>query len=154
MGCQTACNELSDCSSRSNGFSHAEARKTALSTTTRPFFIDVLTCYRRNRAPLNESFPNERTAHLVQITGFWIDEHDVTNAEFAKFVAVTGYVKTAERPINWEDSRKELPHGTPKPDDSALAPGSPVFLKILGQKAGRWVERLTKGKVTVSWQRW
>ncbi len=31
-----------------------------------------------------ESFPNERPAHLVQVQGFWIDEHDVTNAEFCK----------------------------------------------------------------------
>jgi formylglycine-generating enzyme len=29
-----------------------------------------------------ESFPNERPAHLVQIQGFWMDVHDVTNAEF------------------------------------------------------------------------
>src|SRR6516162_3151373 len=33
-----------------------------------------------------ESFPNERPAHLVQVEGFSMDEHDVTNAEFAKFV--------------------------------------------------------------------
>ena len=33
-----------------------------------------------------ESFPNERPAHLVQVQGFWMDEHDVTNAEFAKFI--------------------------------------------------------------------
>ena len=33
-----------------------------------------------------ESFPNERPAHLVQVEGFWIDQHDVTNAEFSKFV--------------------------------------------------------------------
>src|SRR5271165_3923818 len=38
------------------------------------------------------SFPNERPAHLVQVQGFWMDEHDVTNAEFAKFVEATGYV--------------------------------------------------------------
>jgi formylglycine-generating enzyme required for sulfatase activity len=43
------------------------------------------------------SFPNERPAHRVQVEGFWIDEHDVTNAEFAKFVEATGYVTTAER---------------------------------------------------------
>src|SRR6516165_9726167 len=79
-----------------------------------------------------ESFPNERPAHLVQVEGFWMDEHDVTNAEFAKFVAATGYVTTAERPINWEDLRKELPPGTPRPDDSALAPGSLVFTPTSG----------------------
>jgi formylglycine-generating enzyme required for sulfatase activity len=32
------------------------------------------------------SFPNERPAHLVEVEGFWMDECDVTNAEFAKFV--------------------------------------------------------------------
>jgi formylglycine-generating enzyme len=74
-----------------------------------------------------QSFPNERPAHLVDVQSFWMDEHDVTNAEFAKFVEATGYVTTAERPINWEELRKELPPGTPKPDDDALAPGSLVF---------------------------
>src|SRR5271166_1780917 len=74
-----------------------------------------------------ESFPNERPAHLVQVQGFWMDEHDVTNAEFSKFVEATGYVTTAERKIDWEDLKKELPPGTPRPDDSALAPGSLVF---------------------------
>jgi formylglycine-generating enzyme required for sulfatase activity len=78
------------------------------------------------------SFPNERPARLVQVEGFWMDEHDVTNAEFAKFVEATGYVTTAERPVNWEDLKKELPPGTPKPDDSALAPGSLVFTATSG----------------------
>jgi formylglycine-generating enzyme len=73
------------------------------------------------------SFPNERAAHQVHVDGFWIDVDDVTNAEFAKFVEATGYVSTAERPVNWEDLKKELPPGTPKPDDSALIPGSLVF---------------------------
>ena len=79
-----------------------------------------------------ESFPNERPAHLVQVQGFWMDEHDVTNAEFSKFVEATGYVTTAERKIDWEDLKKELPPGTPKPDDSALAPGSLVFTPTSG----------------------
>jgi formylglycine-generating enzyme len=74
-----------------------------------------------------ESFPNERPAHLVQVQGFWMDEHDVTNAEFSKFVEATGYVTTAERKIGWEELKKQLPPGTPKPDDSALAPGELVF---------------------------
>src|SRR6266478_4415118 len=76
-----------------------------------------------------ESFPNERPAHLVQVQGFWVDQHDVTNAEFLKFVEVTGYVTTAERKIDWEDLKKEVPPSTPKPDDSALAPGALVFTR-------------------------
>jgi len=79
-----------------------------------------------------ESFPNERPAHLVQVQGFWMDEHDVTNAEFSKFVESSGYVTTAEREIDWEDLKKELPPGTPRPDDSALAPGSLVFTPTSG----------------------
>jgi formylglycine-generating enzyme required for sulfatase activity len=79
-----------------------------------------------------KSFPNERPAHPVQVQGFWMDVDDVTNAEFAKFVGATGYVTTAERPINWEDLKKELPPGTPKPDEGALAPGSLVFTPTSG----------------------
>ena len=79
-----------------------------------------------------ESFPNERPAHLVQVRGFWMDEHDVTNAEFSKFVEATGYVTTAERKINWEELKKEVPPGTPKPDDSALAAGALVFTPTAG----------------------
>jgi formylglycine-generating enzyme required for sulfatase activity len=73
------------------------------------------------------SFPNERPAHKVQVDGFWMDEHDVTNAEFAKFVKETGYLTTAERKPDWEELKKELPPGTPKPDDSLLVAGSLVF---------------------------
>ncbi len=79
-----------------------------------------------------ESFPNERPAHLVQVQGFWIDEHDVTNAEFSKFIEATGYVTTAERKIDWENLKKELPPGTPRPDESALAPGALVFTRTAG----------------------
>jgi formylglycine-generating enzyme required for sulfatase activity len=73
------------------------------------------------------SFPNERPAHRVRVDGFWIDEHDVTNVDFAMFVKATGYITTAERKPDWEELKKELPPGTPKPDDSVLVPGSLVF---------------------------
>src|SRR5262249_38898576 len=73
------------------------------------------------------SQPNEQPSHEVQLDGFWIDEHDVTNAEFRKFVEATGYITTAEKPINWEEMKKQVPPGTPKPDDEKLKPGSLVF---------------------------
>lgn len=73
------------------------------------------------------SVPNERPAHRVKVSAFWLDEHDVTNAEFREFVAATGYVTTAERPVNWEELRKQLPPGTPKPQEEQLRPGSLVF---------------------------
>jgi formylglycine-generating enzyme required for sulfatase activity len=73
------------------------------------------------------SFPNERPAHSVKVRGFWIDEHDVTNGEFRKFVDATGYVTTAEKPVDWEEMKKEVPAGTSKPPDAMLLPGSLVF---------------------------
>jgi formylglycine-generating enzyme len=73
------------------------------------------------------SFPNERPAHRVRVPGFWMDEHDVTNAEFAKFAEATGYITTAEKKPDWEELKKQLPPGTPKPDDSVLVAGSLVF---------------------------
>lgn len=44
--------------------------------------------FRPEEAPVREAF----------VVGFWIDTHDVTNAQFARFVRETGYVTTAERP--------------------------------------------------------
>jgi len=58
------------------------------------------------------SLPNERPAHRVKVEGFWMDIHDVTNAEFAKFVEASGYVTTAERKPDWEELKKQLPPGT------------------------------------------
>lgn len=74
-----------------------------------------------------KSPPNERPAHKVKLDGFWMDATTVTNAEFAKFVDATHYLTTAERKPDWEELKKQLPAGTPKPDDSVLVPGSLVF---------------------------
>jgi formylglycine-generating enzyme required for sulfatase activity len=63
----------------------------------------------------------------VKLDGFFIDEHDVTNAEFRRFVDATHYVTIAERPVDWEEMKKQLPPGTPKPAEDKLAPGSLVF---------------------------
>ena len=38
-----------------------------------------------------------RPIHRVYVDGFFMDKTDVTNAEFARFVAATGYVTVAER---------------------------------------------------------
>ena len=61
------------------------------------------------------SMPNERPAHAVQLDGFWIDETCVTNAQFAKFVQATHYITTAEKPVDWNELKKQVPPGTPKP---------------------------------------
>jgi formylglycine-generating enzyme required for sulfatase activity len=74
------------------------------------------------------AMPNERPAHRVHVASFYIDAHPVTNREFRRFVAQTHYVTTAECAPDWEELRKQLPPGTPKPPDSRLVPGSLVFI--------------------------
>ncbi len=72
---------------------------------------------------------HEKPNHAVEVDGFFMDETEVTNAEFKKFVEETGYVTVAEREIDWEEMKKQVPPGTPKPHDSILQPGSLVFKK-------------------------
>jgi formylglycine-generating enzyme required for sulfatase activity len=74
------------------------------------------------------ALPNEGPAHRVSLTGFWMSQYDVTNAEFAAFVKATGYKTTAERVPLWDDLAIQLPPGTPKPPDSSLVPGALVFV--------------------------
>lgn len=71
--------------------------------------------------------PDERPIHRVRVDGFWIDQTEVTNAQFTAFAQATGYKTVAERPVDWEDLRKQVAPGTPKPDDAQLQPGSLVF---------------------------
>ncbi len=70
---------------------------------------------------------NERPAHRVKLSGFWMDEHEVTNAEFARFVKASGYVTTAEKAPDWEEMKTQLPPDTPRPDAALLVPGALVF---------------------------
>ncbi len=74
-----------------------------------------------------EGRPDEQPAHRVHVDGFWIDATEVTNAQFRAFVDATGYITTAERPVDWEELKKQLPPETPRPLDEVLAPASMVF---------------------------
>jgi len=74
-----------------------------------------------------ESYNHERPAHRVSVNSFWIDETEVTNAQYEEFVKATGYITIAERKPDWEELRKQVPPGTPKPPDSLMQAGSLVF---------------------------
>jgi sulfatase modifying factor 1 len=62
---------------------------------------------------------DSRPVHRVYVDGFWMDETDVTNAQFAGFVKATGYVTVAERKPRTE----EYPGAPPE----NLIAGSVVF---------------------------
>ncbi|WP_115868800.1 formylglycine-generating enzyme family protein [Marinoscillum furvescens] len=75
----------------------------------------------------DQAYEDEFPRHEVKISAFYMDETEVTNAQFAAFVEATGYVTVAEKDIDWEELKNQLPEGTPKPADSVLQAGSLVF---------------------------
>jgi formylglycine-generating enzyme required for sulfatase activity len=60
-----------------------------------------------------------RPVHRVTVDGFWMDRTEVTNEQFERFVAATGYKTVAERPPD----PKQFPDAKPE----NLVPGSIVF---------------------------
>ena len=73
--------------------------------------------------PQGDEFPK----HLVQIDDFYMDEHEVTIGQYMEFINATNYKTVAEYDINWEELKKQLPEGTPKPSDEQLKAGALVF---------------------------
>ena len=65
------------------------------------------------------AFADAQPIHKVSLKGFWMDEHEVTNAEFERFVKATNYQTVAEQPIN--------PADFPGVPVENLVPGSGVF---------------------------
>jgi len=70
---------------------------------------------------------DERPAHRVRVDGFWMDQAEVTNRQFERFVEATGYVTTAEKAPTLEEVMKQVPPGTPPPAKELLVPGALVF---------------------------
>lgn len=74
-----------------------------------------------------EGANDELPLHTVRLKGFWMDKTEVTNKQFRAFVASTHYITTAEKAPDWEELKKQLPPGTPKPPADQLAAASLVF---------------------------
>lgn len=69
-------------------------------------------------------YPEEGPAHRVQLEAFRVDRYPVTNAQFAEFVAATGYVTVAERQV------EAIPRARGSRD--VRRPGSWVFVDGVG----------------------
>ena len=65
-------------------------------------------------------YPEEGPLTQVVVPGFWIDRTEVTNDEFAEFVAATGYATRAERGAD--------PRMHPDLPPKMLVPGAVVFI--------------------------
>jgi formylglycine-generating enzyme len=72
----------------------------------------------------DDHYLEEAPTHRVQVDAFSIDIVAVTNARFAEFVAATGYVTVAERPLE--------PADYPGAPPENLVPGSLVFTPTPG----------------------
>ena len=72
----------------------------------------------------DQFYAEERPVHEVGVDGFWIDEHQVTVADFRRFVRQTDYLTLAERPLD--------PADYPEADPDLLVPGALVFRRTRG----------------------
>ena len=72
----------------------------------------------------DQHYPEEAPAHHVAVDSFWMDRFAVTNRQFDRFVAATGYVTLAERPAD--------PALYPGAQPELLVPSSVVFVKPTG----------------------
>lgn len=73
--------------------------------------------------PKSDEFPK----HLVQVSDFYMDTHEVTVKQYLEFVEATGYKTVAEYDIDWKEIKKQLPKNTPKPNQESLKAGALVF---------------------------
>ncbi len=74
------------------------------------------------------TYAEESPVEQVTVDDFWISRHDVTNAQFARFVRETGYVTVAERGAD--------PKDYPGAPSSWLLPGGAVFRLPSAPQAG------------------
>lgn len=72
----------------------------------------------------SDVYPEEGPIHEEWVAPFALDRFAVTNADFAEFVAATGYVTVAERPLDADDF--------PGAALESLEPGSLVFTPTTG----------------------
>lgn len=81
-------------------------------------------------------YPEEGPLTITSVPDFWMDRTEVTNAQFAAFVQATGYVTTAERPVDL--------HRHPGLPAALQQPGALVFVMPTDLQRG--------GDITQWWQ--
>jgi formylglycine-generating enzyme required for sulfatase activity len=92
----------------------------------------------------DDHYPEEAPAHRVRVGGFTIEPVAVTNRRFAEFVAATGYVTVAERPLD--------PAQFPDAPPENLLPGSMVFTPTRGPVDLRHLSQWWRWVPGASWR--
>ncbi|OYT93828.1 MAG: cysteine-type sulfatase aerobic maturase [Burkholderiales bacterium PBB3] len=83
-------------------------------------------------------YQEEQPIQTSQLKGFWMDRTEVTNAQFAAFVAATGYVTVAERPVDTQ-AHPGLPPELQQPGAVVFVP--PTELRNGGDVRQWWQYR-------------
>ncbi len=101
-------------------------------------------------------FPDEAPPHAVTLDGFWIDETEVTNAQFREFVDATGYVTVAEQQPKREDFVGQVADIREIPEENLVA-GSICFNSEFDPKTLRkdhplWVYQVWTYVKGASWK--
>ena len=89
-------------------------------------------------------YPEESPARAVEVAGFWLGRTTVTNGDYARFVAQTGYVTVAERPLD--------PADFPGAPAANLVPGSMVFTPTSGPVDLRHLSQWWTWTTGASWR--
>lgn len=100
--------------------SQNKARASCITTPEEPVHIDGGSFVMGSEEVYAEEGPERDT----RVDGFWIDRHEVTNGQFAQFVAATGYVTVAEKPVDPDQFGVPVEQIPP----FMLEPGSAVFI--------------------------
>ena len=131
---KTCCENLTRTSliiNQKNNIINSLTDKTGLKTIIRSDFDSMVIIeqgiFSMGASDQNGALNREYPIHKVKVNSFLMDIHEVTNAQFKTFIDESGYITTAEKKIDWEELKKQLPENTPKPDEELFEPGSLVF---------------------------
>lgn len=70
-------------------------------------------------------YPEEGPVRETRVGTFWIDPHEITNRQFAAFVAATGHVTIAEKPVDpaqFQGAADRIPADLLKPGSAVFTP--------------------------------
>jgi formylglycine-generating enzyme len=102
---------------------------------------------------VDRAWAEEQPAHQVRLSRpYLMDQTEVTNAQFERFVKATGYTTLAERPIELSSILAQLPPGSRPPPADALKPGSLVFMTPSGDVNLRDLSQWWKWTTGASWR--
>lgn len=77
-----------------------------------------------------QALEDELPKHQVKVNAFYLDKSEITNQQYFEFVSATGYQTTAEREIDLEEIKAQLPEGYDLPPGFDPTPMSLVFKEL------------------------